>query len=567
MNRSSIGDGARAADQPCAPRLRPLFFGLSWLLSLSAVAGCGDGPPRDISGVAIDTYDSGAGKTTAPASSTKWTAIGAVADQDGELTLYPGEVAADGTIHIADVPEGPYLLALTSPPLPDFVGAPGFQAFYANTAPTVDLGAFYSHRQGLEAITRPTFLILSAPLTIPWQDYTQVSQGNVVQELSDTLFIASRSADVSSGIFAANQTGAPKNGASAIEGWPINAISYFKGYGKDDHAHLIEADKNDDLALIHNVRAKVTATFASTTPDPWASYTWASAREVLRPAPFTMTNGGSTTLTGSFEALPEKTFSVDYKGSLWNALLSEAPSPNLYAAALKVGVYGKHGAPRPARGGFVPLVYLSSIKAVRSDEGTLILPGDHAHDFLYGNPMNGGQELAQVSFTYWVDVSHLLNGDTSGEREYLTGSFLLQAPAAELSGAPIKPVVGLPRNVKVNGQPAPVDKLTMDVGTTPEISFDAPALGSPDEYMVRIVGLTNVQAADGYGVAHTFAIGAIHLSGSTTSVKIPEGLLKAGKPYYIQVFAIMADDADPAAPFRESARYAYARTFTGVVVP
>jgi hypothetical protein len=150
MNRSSIGDGARAADQPCAPRLRPLFFGLSWLLS----------------------------------------------------------------------PEGPYLLALTSPPLPDFVGAPGFQAFYANTAPTVDLGAFYSHRQGLEAITRPTFLILSAPLTILWQDYTQVSQGNVVQELSDTLFIASRSADVSSGIFAANQTGAPKNGASAIEGGP-----------------------------------------------------------------------------------------------------------------------------------------------------------------------------------------------------------------------------------------------------------------------------------------------------------------------------------------------------------
>ena len=429
----------------------------------------------------------------------------------------------------------------------------------------------HSHRQGLEAITKPTFLTLSAPLTIPWQDYTVDSQGNVVQELSDTLAVVSRSADVSGSLLAKTdddtQTGAPKDGASSVDGWTIDAMTFFQGNGENDLPHLIGADKNDDFALIHNVKAKVIAATEPTTPDPWASYTWRSAKEVFRPAPFTMNDGGSTTLTGSFEALPQKTFSLDYKGSLWNALLSDTPSPDLYTAALEVSVYGEHGAPSVARGGYASLARLD-IDARVSDVNTLVLPGDYAHEFSYGNPLNGGQELARIEFTYWV-VRTLYWPIGTHDIAYtsLAGSFILQAPVSELSGAPIKPVVGLPRNVRVNGEPAPMDTVTPHVGTTPEISFDAPALGSPDSYKVQIANLSEFQTPEGDEDLLYSSIGFILLSGTTTRVKIPEGLLEAGRFYHVMVSAIADDKGDPAAPYRRSARFASATTFTGIMSP
>jgi len=56
------------------------------------------------------------------------------------------------------------------------------------------------------------------------------------------------------------------------------------------------------------------------------------------------------------------------------------------------------------------------------------------------------------------------------------------------------------------------------------------------------------------------------LSFTGTSLKVPGGLLEAGKYSFIQVAAV-ADPLDPAAPFRLKTSYAGATTYTGVIQP
>jgi hypothetical protein len=335
---------------------------------------------------------------------------------------------------------------------------------------------------------------------------------------------------------------------------------------------------------MHSVSSQINTQSPPNPLDPWGSYTYTSTREVFRPASFTMTDGGTTPLNGSFNAVPQKTFTFDYKGSRFNQLLSDAPSANLSNAFVFLSVFVEHGAPEVAIGGTAPLLDLTQF-AIQTWEDPLcnpdtcdlmactngcvsapklILPGDHSHDFSYGNPFTSGQLLASLSFNFRNDVTQLLPNDTTPER--LSGRVSLQGPIAEMSGAPLQPATGLPRNVKVNGQTAPVDQLTTGVGTTPTITFDPPATGSPTDYLVQVTDLDDVKDANGVVLRRNRLIASLFLTNTTTSVQIPPGVLQAGKHYYVQVSALV-QPSNPAAPEHLLAKGARSTTYTGIVVP
>jgi hypothetical protein len=536
-----------------------------------------------VTGTAIDTYATINETVTAPVKPTKWTSIEALVEQDAKLVSYPGTIAADGTITIPNVPDGPYWLVLTSPPPSNVPGFGGFKAFYALTSRTLDLGSLFSFRMDVESITQPTLVELNAALTEPWQAYEEDNQGNVLQELSDSLQIISCAADVNATAMAFNDgtpNSGPVNGATDINGWQLNANETFIGVGSPG-AHLIRTDNKDDVMILHDVAVKVTAPMVPPAPDPWADYRYSSVKEAYSPTSAVMMDGATTMLNGSFVAVPQKTFSLDYKGSQFKMALADAPSLNLFSSFVSLSVAMEPGTPSPAYGGFATLLQVNA-NAIKtwtdptcnpdmcdpmacgagcSDAQTLIFPGDYTYTYSYGNPYTFGQEIASVSVGIRSDVTQLLPGDSTTER--LQGSLYVQAPAAQVAGAPLAPIVGFARNVKVNGNAAPVEQVTAGVGTTPTISFEAPSLGTPEYYTARIIQLDDITDGSG-GFRRNLTIASFSLTG--TSIKIPDGLLQAGKHYYVQVIAL-ANGVDIAAPFRAKAKYASATTYTGVITP
>jgi hypothetical protein len=191
----------------------------------------------------------------------------------------------------------------------------------------------------------------------------------------------------------------------------------------------------------------------------------------------------------------------------------------------------------------------------------MVLVGDHAYTYSFGNPFTDGQEFASAVVSFTKSVRTLLPEGTS---ESLRGTFSVSAPLAEVTGKPIVPTVGPVQNIQVAGKDTPYDQITTGVGETPMITWTAPSLGTPTRYRVTVIDLTDVMDMNGgLSLRRTVA----HIYVKTPNVAIPAGVLQAGKHYYIQVMATVRDNDDFAAPFTNTERNASATMFTGVITP
>ncbi|MCU0686000.1 MAG: hypothetical protein MUF34_27770, partial [Polyangiaceae bacterium] len=314
--------------------------------------------------------------------------------------------------------------------------------------------------------------------------------------------------------------------------------------------------------------------------------------EALSPPPFTMVDGGASTIEGAFVALPQKTFALDYKGAAFNDLLRDVSTPALSGVNLSFSVHHEPGAPEPADGAFGPLLnfavfprpaYVDKVcnpeneddegqrvcddaaacPAGCNDQKALTLPGDHAREYAYGNPFAGGQELASVNYSFRANFGEGVTSSTGPNQ--LRGGFFVIAPAAELNGAPLAPVVGLARNVTFNGQPAPVGALTPGVGLTPAIAFEPPTLGTPSSYRVIVNQVVLDRSNAGTEFAYGVSIANVTLDG--TALTLPAGILEAGTTYYLQVEARVREPLPSKSPFRTGPHFASSTTFTGAFTP
>jgi hypothetical protein len=557
-------------------RRRSVPLGLS-LVAL-VLGGCGGESPGGHGGgghggaaydgliaSAKDTYEPGTSpKETLPLDPARWASVSAIGT-DG--TTYPGTLK-DGEVRIPSVPQGPYVLAITYPDHDD--GVPGGHRYIRTSARQLDLGSEHSCRSGLVAMTQPSMITLDATLGLPWHTTTD-PQGNPTGSQEDVLQLYSRGTGTlgAAVVDYSAPTMSPLDGDTKLSGWQIDLQSALQA-AQETGVALFDAAQGDTLDLLHNVATHVVDPART---DGWADYTYDATAEALRSAPFTLADGGEVSLQGSFTPAPQKTFSLDYRGSEFEALLSDAPG-KLLDGWLDVGLWMEPGTPRPHVGGFATLFEVSYLQAKKTNvdpactgpscDYTLAFPGDYAHDFSYGNPFDTGQELAFAQVYFRVDVAPLLPNDTQGPKQRLSGYFNLTAPAGELAGGPIRPTVSLPRNVKVNGAAAPTDAITT-VGPTPTITFDAPSLGEPTSYQINVVAVDDLVDASGAVVASSYGVGLFDIE--DRSLRLPEGLLESGKHYYFQVRALLHPDGDPAAPFHYALHAAEAQTFSGLVTP
>lgn len=559
------------------------LLGFTSLLAAVGLAACGGvetrgtgGAPNssDITGDILDIYAPTTGQVTRP-DLDSWVAIAALVEKDGAYTTFPGSIDKDAKLRIPGVPEGPYLLALTSQAPTTIPGASPFTSFLETSARTLDLGTTFSGRAAIASMTQPTFLLLDATLTTPWQTYTEDATGMVTQPLDDSLQFISRNASVTGSFLAAQsepQDGAPITGATQLTGWKIDATSAFSFLG---NLSLIDGSQGDDFAILHDVQHQVGI---ADDVDPWKGYTYQSTQEVLRPIPLTMMNGGTSVVSGAFEPVKQSSFAVDYQGSAFNALVAGLPLDYAY---VDFSIYLEPGTPQPQIGAFATLLTASTLGLTTysnpscagddcdptacpsgCDLGKFVLPGDHAHTFSYGNPFDFGQELVSIYIALRADVRTLLPENTS---ERLRALFTLQVPISELDGKPIQPVIGFPQSIQVAGKTTPYDQVTAGVGAAPEITWSPPTLGKPTSYQVTVVDLTDLTDTNGSMVLRR---NLASFDVTATRVKLPAGMLQTGKFYYFQVSARTQDNDDRTAPYREYPVHdAVAQMFTGVVTP
>jgi hypothetical protein len=294
-----------------------------------------------------------------------------------------------------------------------------------------------------------------------------------------------------------------------------------------------------------------------------------------------MTDGGTTTLSGAFAAMPAKAFDLDFRGADFNALVPGLPNTR---GRVTIAVNLRPSAPTSE---YVPLASLLQIDVAAGkvytnpsvecqvsvgcdavkcptgcDAGSPVPPGDHAHTYPYANPFSFGQEQVEARVSFGVNLTMLLPPDT--EIKSLQGSFTLKAPASELSGKPLQPTLGLPQDIRVAGKSTPYDQVTAAVGETPTITWSAPSLGTPDGYRVDVIDLTDGPSKNG---AYTLTYNVASFFLTTPSVRLPAGLLQPGRFYYVQVSAQTRDDHDVTAVFKGSIHAASSTMFTGVITP
>jgi hypothetical protein len=147
----------------------------------------------------------------------------------------------------------------------------------------------------------------------------------------------------------------------------------------------------------------------------------------------------------------------------------------------------------------------------------------------------------------------------------LLGGFVIEAPAAEFDGRPFEPTLGLPRDVKIGGRPAPADRVTAGVGESPQVSFEAPSLGAPTSYFVRVIDLDDVRDAAGDFVINDRPVA--FFATRAHSVNVPAGALRAGRHYCVRVTAEVRDGGDSTSPFALPVRKVSATTYSGVFTP
>ncbi|MFE8596756.1 hypothetical protein [Archangium violaceum] len=265
-----------------------------------------------------------------------------------------------------------------------------------------------------------------------------------------------------------------------------------------------------------------------------------------------MASPGTLTVKGTLLPLPTTTQSFDFRASEFEALALAAHSGAVMVEeAVNLGTlpsyleYGQYD-------GYPDLAY-----ATNASPGQ----GNFPVVFEYGNPYPSYWPkivMASASAVSPFSVD-LADGGTSRTVWYSTSVFS-QSPVWEGSTQPLIPMVGPPRDLRVNGVPASGGGPTVSaVGTSPALSWAAPSLGAPTRYQARLYEL---YATPTGGTARTL-LG--YYTTTDTQLRLPN--LVAGKTYFVVLYAYAIPGTTPGKPFQDGPEFHYASVFSAKFSP
>jgi hypothetical protein len=164
--------------------------------------------------------------------------------------------------------------------------------------------------------------------------------------------------------------------------------------------------------------------------------------------------------------------------------------------------------------------------------------------FRYGNPFpSTWTPFVAAGALYDVQYTVTLpDGGTSFPRSELGFVSVALSETAAAAG-PVVPLVTPLRDLKIDGQPATAP--LVDVSTTPEVSWTAPALGTVRRVEIDVVKLEPTLI----GATRRVASGTLRVIGDVHRVRLLPGMLNPGQTYYLRVTALaLPESYDPSWP-------------------
>jgi hypothetical protein len=457
--------------------------------------------PTTVTGSWIDDYVTDDGATTRAVSLVS-TIIQAHLWDGTSFTTRRGAGTAAGTYRIADVPVGPYVLQ---------IGAD----YFVTSVRDVDLGEDKTGRADVEtAASFGTTLTFNLSGLDPWQ-------------AGDELELISSGSGAWYHLIQAIATNPPGAGATTTTGMQLMWIGNA----------LINGGAGDAAFLGQLVPQA----------GPAGSSYLALARVLQADASFAMTDGVDNVIAGALAEAPRSsTIALDWRRSQFAALAAAVhPDAGVLSAELGVAVQ-PGGLARGPRRPWNHLLHIPPLGVVDDlDLGAVA----------YADPY----PAAWGVFGFASATFAILYQLPGASRTAQSASISVMDDAAVLGAGPIVPVVSPVTGLQINGADARGG--ATGVGTTPTLSWTAPAAGTPTSYVVGVF-----EAYVSSGMTSLGNVGGVVTA--DTSVVVPPGLLTAGRHYVFLVRAMAEPSGDFAAhPFRRSFPVASADAYTNVIDP
>jgi hypothetical protein len=262
-------------------------------------------------------------------------------------------------------------------------------------------------------------------------------------------------------------------------------------------------------------------------------------------------DGGTLVLKGMMRPLSTTTQGFHFRASEFEPLVLAAhPNAVLYNELVNLGTlpyfndYGQYDG------------YPDLALATNSNPGQ----GDFSVTFQYGNPYPSyWPKLVTTQATSLAPFSvGLADGGTSRTAWY-SAAVYSQTSVWEGTVQPLLPMVGPPRDVRINGAEAMGGTTVSGVGTSPVVSWVPPATGSATRYQARLYEIYPTST----GATSRTLVG--YYSTTDTQLRLPN--LVAGKTYFVLLYALSMPGTDLEKPFMYKADYHFATVFSAMFQP
>jgi hypothetical protein len=451
-------------------------------------SGVGGGSSAgDVTGHVIVTHRLDDGGTTLRPINLTASQVGAWIGAGGASPMYiSGTGTASGTFTIPGVPAGEYMFRINN-------------TFFVTQVRALDLDYPTTGRpDGVPATIDPTTVTLDFTNLDTWQ-------------MSDQIDLVSTNGGVEIPNIEYYGMNPPQLGATTLTGLSLNY--YLFSQAPSYRTPMIDATQGD--------RALVLQRRFNSDGGTGDTFIVRSAT----PAPFTMSDGQTSSVTGAFVSPPQQTVTFDVRQADFAALGPQLNPP--VQSVMFVAFYG--GPVNPATLDadiFAELGYQYAVP-----------PSTVGPSFTFGNPFPSGWGTSAIVL-YQAAVQRTLPGASVplSQSSYVRSHL----PLAAFTSGPVQPQLGPVGTPRVNGLDLFADQV--GVGTAPNFSWTAPTLGTPSRYRVTVSRLAMQQ-----GQVYVAAQQRYETTG--TSLALPPASLVAGQAYVVTLGAFSSAGVSPARLF------------------
>jgi hypothetical protein len=441
-----------------------------------------------------------------PDDTSLYSIVAYVPDGSGGFTSHAGTGAADGSYSIPGIPAGYYWLQH------------GINYFWTNTS-NIDTGYDWNGRYNPATAGASTTLALSLSSASPWQT-------------SDAGYL-----------FAPN-TGSYMPFNMSAGSPDINTSLNFSFRSQ------LDSTMGDSLFVYQMVHHSVTGGGYKAT------------ERFYGPQGYTITSGIANSLSGSLVTVTANSSVRGYvKGSQFESLRQTGQmGQNVTNDSTCTGI---QALPAPANVGFTSY----SGDLILTDDCNTSSPALTDLDLgaiSYGNPYPANWPIF-AEYTHRVHTNYLLAGTTTPYSVY--GYNIVYTTNLPTSNSPITPMVGPVQNptIKAYGSSSSSSLLAdaSGVGLNPVISWQAPTIGTPNQYLVWIGQLgtfTTLTTLTNYTT--------LYVSGNVTSIQVPPGFMTAGNTYVVRISARTVGSVNvEQTPYRLALPYGNSDVLSGMITP